>query len=132
MIPIIFIVLDFFNTIYKKSNIDWLIVFWLIGSVMDTLLWIFRKCAGGEVGVENPLAQTGFTEGMVAFVLALQVYPFLSLLKTQFKKKYHKNKYFFTLFFFQPIFSLEEKKIILLVRSLWISDMYIFVVFRRD
>ncbi len=43
---------------------------------MDTLLWIFRKCAGGEVGVENPLAQTGFTEGMVAFVLALQVYPF--------------------------------------------------------
>ncbi|XP_023333019.1 RING finger protein 145 isoform X3 [Eurytemora carolleeae] len=41
-------------------------------AVMDTLLWIFRKCAGGEVGVENPLAQTGFTEGMVAFVLALQ------------------------------------------------------------
>ena len=106
MIPIIFIVLDFLNTIYKKSNIVGLIVYWLIGSVMDTLLWIFRKCAGGEVGVENPLAQTGFTEGMVAFVLALQVYPFLSLLKTQFLKKYHKNKYFFSPFSFFNLFFL--------------------------
>ena len=42
-------------------------------SVMDLLKYIFRVCGGGQVGGENPLAHTGFAEGLVAFVLALQV-----------------------------------------------------------
>ena len=40
---------------------------------MDVLREVFGLVGGGQVGGENPLAHTGFTEGVVAFVLAIQV-----------------------------------------------------------
>jgi len=41
-------------------------------TVMDVLREVFGLVGGGQVGGENPLAHTGFTEGVVAFVLAIQ------------------------------------------------------------
>ena len=40
---------------------------------MDMLTNLFSMCGVGQVGGDNPLANTGFAEGIVAFVLALQV-----------------------------------------------------------
>ena len=40
---------------------------------MDLLGQLFTACGVGHVGGDNPLAHTGFAEGIVAFVLALQV-----------------------------------------------------------
>ena len=49
------------------------IIISILYTVMDVLREVFGLVGGGQVGGENPLAHTGFTEGVVAFVLAIQV-----------------------------------------------------------
>ena len=54
-------------------HIDMFIIYTVYIAVMDVLKGIFSVCGVGMVGGENPLAHTGVAEGIVAFVLALQV-----------------------------------------------------------